>query len=48
MLLVARVAEQENIRVMAQIKNNLAEEGQPKHLRGVKMNFVIWEPMILQ
>lgn len=28
-LLVARVAEQENIRVMAQIKNNLAEEGQP-------------------
>ena len=28
-LLVARVAEQENIRVLAQIKNNLAEEGQP-------------------
>lgn len=28
-LLVARVAEQENIRVLAQIKSNLAEEGQP-------------------
>lgn len=28
-LLVARVAEQENIRVIAQIKNNLAEEGKP-------------------
>lgn len=28
-LLVARVAEQENIRVMAQIKNNLSKEGQP-------------------
>lgn len=26
---MARVAEQENIRVMAQIKNNLGEEGQP-------------------
>jgi len=28
-LLVARVAEQEHIRVVAQIKNNLAEEGKP-------------------
>lgn len=28
-LLVARVAEQENIRVVAQIKNNLSEEGKP-------------------
>lgn len=28
-LLVARVAEQENIRIVAQIKNNLAEEGKP-------------------
>lgn len=28
-LLVARVAEQDNIRVLAQIKSNLAEEGQP-------------------
>ena len=28
-LLVARVAEQKNIRVLAQIKSNLAEEGQP-------------------
>ena len=38
-LLVARVAEQENIRVMAQIKNNLSKEGQPVAFERCKDEF---------
>lgn len=38
-LLVARVAEQENIRVVAQIKNNLAEEGKPIAFERLKDKF---------
>ncbi|MHA9740122.1 AAA family ATPase [Robinsoniella peoriensis] len=38
-LLVARVAEQEQIRVVAQIKNNLAEEGKPVAFERYKDGF---------
>lgn len=38
-LLVARVAEQENIQVVAQIKNNLAEEGKPIAFERLKDKF---------
>lgn len=38
-LWVARVAEQENIRVVAQIKNNLAEEGKPIAFERLKDKF---------
>lgn len=38
-LLVARVAEQEQIRVVAQIKNNLAEEGKPVAFEQCKKEF---------